>query len=200
MDSTFKSKFVAGGKAKGFLSSKGAAPDSELTLGEELLPYEAVIDTTTRDNRLILVLDLDTPGLGKTVLSNLIDNATVLETYGGKEEAIERTVDRFSSTLSAKRHRAELEAAGNGHAFRCTKCPACESTVNLTDYPKTNYVYCRSCESIFGAGLENLKGAKHPTRWCAWCGQEPAKTTECPVCRPAIRAVEKEDGQGGRVL
>lgn len=169
MDSSFKFKFVLNGNAKGFLSSKGSVNSNGLTLGEELLPHSAVVDSTTRDNRLILVLNLQHPDIGSNIRSHLMDNAIVLEVYGGKEEALERAIDKFSSALSANAHKAELEAAGEGHTFHSEVCPACESTVDLTGYDKTNFVYCRYCESLFGDGLESLKGAAQ-YRTCDECG------------------------------
>lgn len=169
MADTFKFRFVMDGNPKGLFASKGHCTDQGLQLGEDFVPYETVVDSTNRDDRLILVVDTRSSELSPNLRANFNGNALVLAVSGNKSEAIERAVDKFASKIAADKKKAALTELGEGHTFRCVTCPACESTVDLTGYEKTPYTYCRFCESLFGDGLENLKGAAQ-YRTCDECG------------------------------
>ena len=169
MDKAFKFKFFVNGNPKGMFNSKGSASDTGLQLGEDHLPYASVLDSTNRDERLVLILSPQDPAISATLRSNMTQNALVLAVAGNKAELIERCVDRFASRLAAEKKKEALTKSGEGHTFRSSVCPCCDSTVDLTGYEKTAYTYCRFCESLFGDGVENLKGAPQ-YRTCDECG------------------------------
>lgn len=166
---SFKFRFVQDGNPKGLFAKKGAITEQGLQLGDDLLLYRSVVDSTTRDDRLILVTDPRDPDVSANLRSQMMGESAVLAVSGGKADALERAVDKFSSKLAAQENKKKLEEQGEGHTFRCQVCPTCESTVDLTGYEKTNFIYCRFCESIFGDGLESLKGAS-AYRTCDECG------------------------------
>ena len=71
-----------------------------------------------------------------------------LEVQGARVRDLERTIDRRASVLVAQRHKGELAAAGDEGRYRVMTCPHCQATVDLSDFERTRYVYCRYCESI----------------------------------------------------
>ena len=84
-------------------------------------------------------------------------------------EKLERHVDRYSSKIEAERYKEALIKEGRGSEYRVVECPCCSATVNLSEYPKTSFVYCRFCETVFGEGLQRLKGVEQ-YRECDECG------------------------------
>ncbi len=169
MKRDFKFRYVKDGKTVGFLSSKGAVEDIGLRLGDLTLPYEAVVDTTTRDERLILTIDSGGPNFPPELLAQLQDYFLVLHVYGGLADSLEKAIDRFCSVVEAQARKLHLQAEGNGHLFRTVECPLCQCTVDLSEFPETPYSYCRFCETVFGQGL-NMSRSKNNYRECDECG------------------------------
>ena len=169
MKRDFTFKYFQNGNPKGFFSSKGQVLDDGLKLGDEFVPYSCVCDSTTRDERLVLVLDTRDPNITPTLRANMMENALVLAVNGSLAESLERYIDRFASKHEAEQNRIRLEEAGEGHLFRVVTCPHCEATVDLSGVEKAPYIYCRYCESLFGDGVESLQGAAD-YRTCDDCG------------------------------
>lgn len=165
---SFKFKFVRNRYPQGILAQKGYATSECLVLGKQTLDYNDILDTTTRDNRTILLLNANAPLDPKTA-KNLTDNsALVLEIYGKPALDLERFIDRISSRKSVERKRQELIAAGNGNLFRSAVCPECEATIDLSSLNRSSYIYCRFCESIFAEHQAAIsKGSEY--RICDEC-------------------------------
>ncbi len=149
-DLSFKFRYVAAdGNVKGFfVSKKGKATPGHLELDGHQLPYTAILDTTTRDSRLVMVVDRE---LTPPPIQNELLNAKtlVLEVYKVKALDLERRIDVYSSAKLAQQHKLELEQAGKGELYRAELCPVCSATVDLSELDETEYIYCRFCESVF---------------------------------------------------
>ncbi len=169
MSANFKFKYVQAGNTKGFLASKGSVTEAGLNLGDFCLPYSCIIDSTTRDDRIVLTIDPRRSEFPAPLGEQLQGYHLVLAVMGVKAENLERAIDRFSSHYEAQAHKKELEAAGNGHLYRTVTCPCCEATVDLSELPQTSFTYCRFCETVFGEGLHELKDSIS-YRECDECG------------------------------
>jgi hypothetical protein len=148
----FKFRFVKGGRATGFLAKKGNVSTSGLMLDEDRVPWEAIADTDSRDNRIIIAFDpawRTPPRLSQQLLQGA---AVALEvTSGSGAEGVERAIDRHASRHEVAAHKAELEARGEGDKFRSVVCPSCQAQVDLSGLHEGRYVYCRFCTSLFDA-------------------------------------------------
>lgn len=138
LDMNFKFHYVENGKQIGFRAKKGSAKEGDLILADETIDYEDIIDTTTRDNRLVLVY--------------ASGESEILQVYKVKALELEKFIDKVASKKQAKAQEEKLIAEGKGELFRAEKCPHCESTVNLSELENTKYIYCRYCESVFEVG------------------------------------------------
>ncbi len=166
----FKFRYVTGGSVSGLFAIKGQLSEDGLKLGEHLLRFSSVVDSTTRDERVVLTIDSSDPELGTELRKKLQQDAfLVLHIYGMKAEGLERLIDRHASAHEAEECRARLVAEGRGELFRTTLCPCCSATVNLSELPETPYVYCRFCETLFGQQTSRPKG-KNSYRHCDECG------------------------------
>ena len=163
----FKFKFVHDGTAAGFFSTKASADANALTLGEEALQYQDVADTTTRDNRVVMVLH-DGVAVGPTIAKYLTEDVLVVEIVSGaKALDVERFIDRQASHAEANAHQRQLTADGKGHLFRAVACPHCHATVDVSELDNTPYVYCRFCESVIQEGAVITPGDRY--RVCDEC-------------------------------
>jgi Zn-finger nucleic acid-binding protein len=151
---SFKFRFIKKGQAAHIMSKKGQADDIGLELGGDRIRYEEVVDTTSRDNRLIVVFR---PGaeLGPVVGKNLAEaGIAIIEVYKIGVRTLERYIDRRSSLKQTEQRRARLAQEGKLNLFRTLACPCCAATVDVSELDRTTYVYCRFCESVFKDGGE----------------------------------------------
>lgn len=161
-------RFVHEGQTANFLRQKGLAKRQGLTLAEESLSYDHIIDSTTRDNRVALVLDPETP-IGEKMQKGMNDQVLVLEVYGNKAIELGRFIDRHCSVRLAARHKMELMADGKEDLFRAVICPECQATLDLSELEETRYTYCRFCEAVVGSGNPAVtRGTGY--RICEECG------------------------------
>lgn len=165
----FKFRYVQGGQAKGLRAKKAVVADQALVLAGEPIRFEDIIDTMTRDNRLVLGL---VPGvsLGEKTQKALVNgHAIVLEVGGGKAGELKVQVDRITSGMAAERNRQRLEADGRGDRFRAVTCPHCSATIDLSELEVTPLAYCSFCASVITRNLEVVsEGDTH--RVCGECG------------------------------
>lgn len=167
--SNFKFNYCAGGRPTGFLASKGAVTEAGLDLGGHVLPYDAIRDTTTRDQRLVLtVAPRETP-VPLQVTQKLEGQFLVLAISGSTANKVERLIDRFASKGEVERVRRQLQEQGEAHLFRCSECPQCQAQINLSGLPESKFIYCRFCDSLFGPGLAGVR-TTHELRTCDQCG------------------------------
>jgi len=146
---TFSFRYVlkGGGTAGSF--KKGKVTEHELILEKDILSYDHILDTTVRDNRLILAISPEAQP-GKQLSGALIDGSAVgIEVRKAKALELEKFIDRVCSASEAERNRRRLVRKRKGKLFRTTSCPECSATIDLSELDKTRYVYCRFCETIF---------------------------------------------------
>lgn len=167
-DHSFRFRYVAAGGGASLLRKKGGLDDRGLVLGDDLVPFEAIVDTTVRDKRLIMQLDPGVPLEGKPA-AHLLEGAVLgLEVSGMGARELERVVDRECAAREMVWRREELEARGESHLFRSQTCPACHAEVDLSGVEESRYVFCRFCDTVFsGQGV-----ASHGERYtiCDECG------------------------------
>lgn len=152
----FKFRFVKGGQQTGILSKKGLATQTELTLGGDHVRYSDIVDTTTRDKRLVIVLR---PGgdYGPVISKGESEGGIiVLETYKVKALELERFVDRLSAEKLLQQRKSDLAAEGKGHLYRESSCPHCQARIDLSELDKSTYTYCRFCETVFREGADTV--------------------------------------------
>jgi len=150
----FKFKFVKNGHASGFSSKNAAVSQHNLILNEIPLPYDYIVDTTSRDNRIVLVL-AENVQLDEKLRKEVSQGRTlILEIYKAKARDVEKYIDRFASTVQVERRKQALIAAGKGDHFRMVTCPHCQAVIDLTDFEKSTFIYCRFCDTIFNKNHE----------------------------------------------
>jgi hypothetical protein len=148
----FKFHFVKKGQAAGLWAKSGSASADALELDGEQIQYQDIAHTTCRDKRLMLAL-ASTAQLGdKTAKACQQGRFLVLDVQRVQARDLERHIDRFSSAISAERHKQELAAAGDENLYRVATCPHCEATVDVSGLDRTRYVHCRFCESLLDKG------------------------------------------------
>jgi tetratricopeptide (TPR) repeat protein len=168
-DKSFKFRYVIGGQPSGFLSQAGKATGQELLLGEESLSYDEIVDTTVRDDRLLLAIS-PKGNLGKKLSKAMINgNLVAREVYKVEALNLERHIDRICSRRKAETNRQRLIDAGKGELFRFAVCPECHAIIDLSELGESRYTYCRFCETIFTRSKEiSTKGSVY--RICNECG------------------------------
>ncbi|MCP4426679.1 MAG: hypothetical protein GY803_19475 [Chloroflexi bacterium] len=150
----FKFKFVKNKHARGFSSKKAVATEHNLMLNDMPLPYDFIVNSTSRDSRLVLVL-AENVQLDEMLLKEVNPGrALVLEVYKVQAREVEKYIDRLASASQAERQRQALIAAGKEHLFRKESCPHCHAAINLTEFEKTAHIHCHFCDSILSKNQE----------------------------------------------
>ncbi len=150
----FKFRFVQNGQAQGLGSGKGVATGISLILNGEELPYRNILDSSIRDNRLVMALAPNTP-LGPKTIKRVQDvRYLVIEMYKIKAPELKKHMDGYSSVIFAEMHRQQLASEGKENQFRAVTCPHCGATVDLSDYQTSSYIYCRFCGSVLSNRLQ----------------------------------------------
>jgi tetratricopeptide (TPR) repeat protein len=168
-DKIFKFRYVIGGRTSGLLNQSGKATGQGLILGEDSLGYDEIVDTTVRDDRLLLALS-PKRSWGKK-LSKAVMNGNLLAIQVRKVEALdlERHIDRICSRRNAETNQGRLIDAGKGGLFRFAVCPECQAIIDLSELDESRYTYCRFCETVFTRGEKiSTKGSDY--RICGECG------------------------------
>ena len=168
-DLNFKFRFVSGGHPLGLFSLAGKATSQELILGEEFLRYDEILDTSVRDDRILLVLS-PRKKWGKKLSKALINgNGIAIEVYKVEAVNLERHINRVCSQRKTELNRQRLIAAGKGDLFRFAVCPECQAIIDLSELGISRYTYCRFCETVFTEKQEIItKGTVY--RICTECG------------------------------
>ena len=165
----FKFRFVRNGQPAGIFAKKCHVSERGLQLGDTLLPWEKINDTTTRDDRLLMVVG-DGVSLDKDAGASLIDGcALVIHPSGVTAMNLERAIDKRSSVAELAATKARLEAEGRLSEFRSTTCPSCEAQVNLTGFDESKLVFCRFCDCVFQARQKTVV-SDHELCTCSECG------------------------------
>lgn len=140
-----------------------------LTLDDTEVPWDQLIETLARGNRLVMVLGVGvTPG--KRLGKYLLEGRTLAILPAGISAAqLKRAIDRRISLLEAEQRRAQLIADGQEHLIRSVVCPVCKATVDLSGLEPTRYAYCRFCESIFADAPQHVTDGR-VYRTCEECG------------------------------
>lgn len=145
----FRFQFInQSGNTVGWRSQPGQLTEQSIQLKDLELSYNAVLESTTRDQRLVLSVD-PTQIHHEDLQKNLIQGRTlILQVTSAKPLELERHIDRVSSFYLAERHHQTLIQQGQGEAFRTCICPQCEATIDVSLLNKSPFIYCRFCESI----------------------------------------------------
>lgn len=150
----FKFKFVRNGQARGLRQKKATLSAQALVLDGEAIPLEDIVDTGTRDKRIVLAL-APAADLGEKTRKELLDgHSLALEVYKIEAKELEKHIDRYASVIAAERNRQRLEAADQGDLFRAVACPRCGATIDLSEMDVTPSIYCRFCETVMTKNLE----------------------------------------------
>lgn len=150
----FKFRYVQNRQAVGLTAGKATASDRAINLNGEEIDYENILDTSTRDNRLVLVLSPSTP-LGPKSQKRLHENRyLIIDVSKLPALDLKKHIDLFSSSVHADKRRQQLAAAGKENLFRAVTCPHCKATVDLTDFENSSYTFCRFCNSIFNSSQQ----------------------------------------------
>ena len=157
------------GRPIGLWPAGGSLTEEAIQLKKQSLGYQAILNSTCRDRRLILTVDPQEVH-DEDIAKHFIDGkALILEITRAKATDLELFIDRISSRHLAAKHQEELEREGKGREFRSVTCPHCESTIDVSLLNKTSYVYCRFCETIFQE-QGDLKTLGTTYRLCDECG------------------------------
>jgi hypothetical protein len=165
---TFDFRYLRGGQVT-FGKRHGAIGPAALTLDDTEIPYERLLETTTRADRLILVLGEGVePG---PRLSKFLEQGRWVAVRPAKLDArqLERAIDRRASSHQAELRRQDLIARGMEHLVRTVTCPVCKATVDLSGLDPTRYTYCPFCESVFGQDSRDVTDGRR-YRTCDECG------------------------------
>lgn len=163
----FKVQYIANGRAVGFGRLKGSWSSEGIQLGEDFLPFDSILDTTARGKRIVIALDPSFLPTGKMAKRLMEGHFIALEPSGIDARQLEMAIDKRCSARQAATRRRQLEAEGQEHLIREKTCPICESTIDLSGLEKTEYTYCRFCESIFSR--DRITDGTH-YRTCDVCG------------------------------
>ncbi len=144
----FKFRFVRNENPVGLLARKATATDQALILNNETIEYADVLDSTCRDQHLVLTLAANASLGDKTRTSLQEENVLVLDVSQVNATELENHIERAASALQTEQHRENLIEAGKAERFHSVVCSNCQATIDLSDYKRTSYVYCRYCESI----------------------------------------------------
>jgi hypothetical protein len=167
--SDFKFQWCVGGAPTGIFRVKASIVDDALVLGGSRIPWAAVVDTTTRDERLLLVIDPQAATLDEGGRRSLSEGcAWVIAPSGVKALDLERAIDRKASRAEIERTKKKLEAEGRLSEFRTITCPRCDSIVNLSAFSETRHVFCRFCDTLFVGRTRNVV-TDHNHRICSEC-------------------------------
>lgn len=165
---TFDFRYVRGGQAT-FGKRHGAIGPAALTLDDTEIPYERLLDTTTRGERMII-------GLGEGVapgprLAKFLAEGrwVVIVPLKLDPRQLERAIDRRASSHQAELRRQDLIARGMEHLVRTVTCPVCKATVDLSGLDPARYTYCPFCESVFSQDGRDLTDGRR-YRTCDECG------------------------------
>ena len=144
----FKAKYVVDGQAVGFGRIKCRWSDDGIFLGEDFLPFDAILDTASRDKRIVMVLAPTFQPTGKMAKRLMQGSVLAFEPSAISARQLEMAIDKRCSTREAAARRRQLEGEGQAHLIREETCPVCESIVDLSGLEVTDYTYCRFCESL----------------------------------------------------
>ncbi len=143
----FQFRFVRGGEASGLGVGRGLAQESGLKLGQQELPYDLITDTFFRERRLVLAVK--GAGLDEKLAKNLQDGVLVLEIYKWSAELLKQFIDQRLSLRRADENRRRMAGDGRPEAFRSEVCPQCRATIDLSEKPKTSFLFCPFCDSLW---------------------------------------------------
>ncbi|MEJ2550275.1 MAG: hypothetical protein P8Z42_03160 [Anaerolineales bacterium] len=144
----FKFRFVRNKNPIGVFAKNAIATDKVLILDQEPIDYADIRDSNCRDQRLAFTLSPGASVGEKTRDSLHEENLLVLEVSRVKGTELEKHIARVSSAIQTEQHRQELIEAGQADRFHSVVCSNCQATIDLSDFNRTSYVYCRYCESL----------------------------------------------------
>ncbi len=147
----FKFKFIKDSTAQSIFSTNGTADEKQLIIGKDTISYDLIYDYTSRDSRLIIILN-PVVQLSKKAKKNLTEeNALILDIRQIKAKELEKFISRISSKISVSDHKQQLIEEGKENLFKSIICPNCEAHIDLTDLKNSKFIYCDYCETVFSS-------------------------------------------------
>ena len=160
----FKFRFVENGNVAQIFSQKAIATQEEIILGiNSTLFYENITDTLVRDKRLIIASTSPVSSNSQTFSELASNYVYTLEVYNVNPGDLKKHIDQISSRKRTEQRKVFLQEVGEAHLFRSVTCPECQSTIDLSDFQRTSYIYCRFCQSIF---KENQPAMTKGDKYC----------------------------------
>lgn len=164
---TFSFRYVKNGETA-FGKRQGAIGNA-LTLDDTEIPWDQLVGTTTRGDRMVIVIGVGVR-LGKRLGEYMHEGRVLaIQPAGLSAAQLKKAIDRRVSVLEAQQRREQLIAEGQGHLVRSVECPVCKATVDLSGLEKTRYAYCRFCESVFADEPRHVTDGR-VYRTCEECG------------------------------
>ncbi|MBN2005736.1 MAG: hypothetical protein JXA21_20435 [Anaerolineae bacterium] len=152
-DLSFKCRFVKDRAVIGLGAMKSLASQTELIIGDDHIPYNAITIAHCFENRVVFNLSGSIP-LGKKAQQALGGgHALIVEVQGNRALALSRHVNRLVSSIQADLARQEMSRKGESERFRTVICPHCGSTINVSGFDATTYTHCYFCQSILSKTL-----------------------------------------------
>lgn len=147
----FKFRFSRNGSPTGFRAKTGMVLPHGVELAGELIAYEHILQTDTRDEWLVLAIS---PKQSLAAAQNFLEEGSVLvlQVSGSSAATIQRNIDRGTSAIHVEQRRQELAAAGKSNEFHAAVCPHCRATVDLSELDRSGFIFCYYCSSIFNEG------------------------------------------------
>lgn len=145
---SFACQFMKDGRPLGLFDYKATATQTELIIGEDRIPYDAIAIVRQRDMSVAFTLLRDVP-LGKKAQKAVGDERVlVLAVHKKQGRALTQHVNRVVSQLAAERHHQELLRTGQADQFHTVICPHCGATIDCSGAEITPYIQCVYCQTI----------------------------------------------------
>ena len=158
------------GNQTGILRKKGSFDGETLILEDVEIAAAVMTDVQFRDNRMLLSsIDENDEPIGLAILLSK-----------GIAAQLKSGLDHARSATWAEMHKKTLAEKGRTGAYREERCPQCDTTLILTDMPRTPQLYCHFCDTLStDGGYETPPAGEKDLRICEECGMfaRPVKFT-----------------------
>ncbi len=148
----FRFRFLdARGKPKGRKRLSGVVNNDGLLIEDGMLYFDDIERITWENDNQMVVLLMPYISTSALITENKLPNSytIILDTRESELGNLKTTLNKYFTYARMMRERRKLERLNKLDAFRTKECPNCQSTLDLSGFPETKYLYCRYCETIF---------------------------------------------------
>ncbi|MDD4888997.1 MAG: hypothetical protein PHU85_03635 [Phycisphaerae bacterium] len=138
----FKFQFIRDGKAVGW-KKRGLLDESRLVLDKQEIPLTGVT-RVIRVRRRLLIQYVEPDSDGQPTSWSV-----AVGVYGRWFAMVKRKLDLSIATRLLEEARDQCRDRGQPNEFRSQACPHCGCGIDLTGLPRTTYIYCPFCETVF---------------------------------------------------